>query len=54
MQAMGSEECEWPKVSPPSSARSAISSVVTMALMGKPPPKCFDSVMMSGTTPCCW
>ena len=54
VQAMGSDEWEWPNESPPAMARSSISSEVTIALTARPPPKCFDTVMMSGTTPSCW
>ena len=40
-------------VYPLATARCAISAVVHTALTGTPPPKCFDSAMMSGTTPSC-
>ena len=53
LQVSGSLEWEWATTKPVSTAFSSISSVVMVALMAMPPPKCFEMVKMSGTTPSC-
>src|ERR1051325_5574569 len=52
-QVIGSQACERGPKYPCSTARSASSAVVQTALIGNPAPKCFETVIMSGTTSSC-
>ena len=53
LHGRGSLEWECPTTNPEAETFSSISSVVIVALMDTPPPKCLDMVKISGTTPSC-